>query len=266
MMARSTPVALLLCLLASLVAADFSITKPVYGTTFTATEGVTLVFKDDGNAPTFSDISSTKVLLCTGSNSDINCLATVTTFVPGSLTQVAVPLANYAALGSNGPYFFQLYSVASDGYSIQYSPRFTLSGMTGTLKASAGGDSDPPDAQVNVGEAAGAASTVNSASLTLTYTLQTGKTRYAPMQMQPGSKVTYKLSASRRYPTSAVSYFTAYQSKPYPVTTVTPSWSYTITQGPNWASTLPSPTGYYAASEALSRNINAKSRRGYVDL
>ena len=255
-----------LLFLSSLVVSDFSVTSPTSGQTIAATSSFALGFTDDGNAPIFTDISSTKVLLCTGSNAEINCLATIGTFTPtASLTSYAVDLTPYIALGSNGPYYFQLYStVAAGGYSIQYSQRFTLSGMTGTLKASDGGDTSPPDAQNNIVGTDGVS--VDPSQMSVTYTLQTGKTRYAPMQMQPGTKVTHKLSMSRRYPTSAVSYFTTYTARPIQVTTITPSWSYTIVQGPNWASTANSPTGYYAASEALARQINAKSRRGYYEL
>lgn len=250
--------------------ADISISSPAQGASFAATSGITIKFSDDGVAPKFAAITSTKVLLCTGSNADINCLATVATFVPGSLTSYTVSLASYLALGSNGAYYFQLYSVATTGYTIHYSNRFTLSGMTGTLKASSGGDTTSPDDTVAVtdGSTAGAAVTGSAAlaSFSVTYTLQTGLTRYAPMQMQPGTKVTHKLSATRRFPTSSVSYFTTFTRQPLQKTTTTLSWSYTIAQGPNWAATAASPTGYYAASEALARNINAKSRRGYVDL
>lgn len=264
-----TLLAFLVSFVPSFVSAGFSLTSPTAGESIAAASGVTLKFTDDGDAPSFADISSTKVLLCTGSNADINCLATVATFTPSKGTSsFAVPLASYTALGSNGPYFFQLYSVATGGYAIQYSPRFTLSGMTGSIRATNGGDTSPPADQIQIVGAtdAGPETAALGASFSLPYTAQTGVSRYAPMQMQPGSKVTHKLSASRRFPTSSVSFFTTFTMQPLQKTTSTPPWSYSITQGMNFAETQASPTGYYAASEALSRNILAKSRRGYIDL
>lgn len=254
-----------------LASADFLISSPAAGVTISADKGLTLEFSDDGNTPTFAQIADTKVLLCTGSNADIDCLATVGTLAPATYTtaktSIAIALAPYLALASNGPYYLQLYSTSTlGGFSIQYSQRFALTGMTGTLQATDGGDVAPPDAQVDVAGAGAAGAAAGLSLGTVPYTLQTGKTRYAPMQTQPGTKVTYKLSASRRFPTSQVTLFTDYTMQPLQKTTITPSWSYTVVQGPNWAATAASPSGYYAASEALARNINAKSRRGYYEL
>lgn len=260
----------LLLALCSLVSADYTISAPAAGSTFAASSAIKISFEDDGNAPAFTELSTTKVLLCTGPNSDIYCFTTaVGTFTPtASLTSYSASVAALAALGSNGRYYFQFYStVTAGGNSIHYSPRFTLTGMTGSYKASDGGDTTPPDGSTTVGSSDSVAGYSEIMSKNkVTYTLQTGKTRYAPMQMQPGSKVTIAKSATRRFPVSSVSYFTDYSLQPYQVTTMTPSWSYTILQGPNYASTAASPTGYYAASEALARNINAKSRRGYFEL
>ncbi|KAF5093502.1 hypothetical protein D0Z03_002383 [Geotrichum reessii] len=137
--------------------------------------------------------------------------------------------------------------------------------MAGTVRATDGGDDTPPPGS-NTFNTGSDDDAVILKSNTIPYLSQTGRIRYAPMQMQPGSKVTHALTASRRFPTSSVTYFSDYTLRPYQVTTKTPKWSYSIAQGPNWAATLPSPTGYYAASEALKRNINAKSKRGYMDL
>lgn len=251
----------------AVVAADYTITVPTASATYAATATIAIKFADDGDDPTFSDMSSTKVLLCTGPNSDIHCFSTaVGTFTPSSsLTSYSADLSDLVSEGSNGRYYFQFYSTTSSGdYSIQYSQRFTLTGMSGSYKASDGGDTSPPDGYTDVDSTPDQSQILSLNKVT--YTLQSGKYRYAPMQMQPGSTVTHKLSASRRYPTSSVSYFTTYTMTAVPVTTYTPTWSYSIKQGVNWASTAASPTGYYAASEALSRSINAKSKRGYFEL
>lgn len=254
-------------LTSSLVAADFSITGPAYGTQVGVASGVVVTFTDDGSSPAFAEITSTKVLLCTGPNSQIFCFTTpVGTFTPtAGQTSYSAVLAPLATLGSNGPYFFQFYSLTlTGGNSIHYSPRFALSGMLGTQQATDGGDvASPPDSNsANIPADPNVILSMNQ----VPYTLQTGKTRYAPMQIQPASKVTRPRVASQRFPTSAVTFFSNYALQPIQKTTLTPSWTYTIVQGPNWAATAASPTGYYAASEALQRNINAKSRRGFYEL
>lgn len=257
----------LLAFAATLSRADYSFTAPTQGSTYAVTSSITVGFEDDGDAPAFSDIKSTKVLLCTGPNTAIKCFDSyvVGSFVPtSSQTTYVADISSLATVGSNGPYYFQFYSTATaGGYSIHYTSRFNLTGMSGTVKASDGGFTVPPDGSSSVGST----STVDITKMnTIPYLSQTGRTRYAPMQMQPGTKVTHALSASRRFPVSSVTYFSNYKLKPEVKTTMTPSWSYTIKQGPNWAATQSQPTGYYGAQEALQRTINAKSRRGYIEL
>lgn len=261
------------CLLAQLsfVFADISILTPTAGSTFAATSSITVTWEDDGEKPSLSsDILTISILLCTGPNSNIQCFYTgVNAQTPTTLGGTyTFPLTAARALAANGQFYLQFYATtANSGYSIHYSPRFTLTGMTGTLQATAGSDVSPPAAQVVFNN--NAQSTANIFSLnTVEYTLQTGYVRYAPMQLQPPTKVTQKLSASRRYPTSAVSLRATWTEKPIQTSTVTPSPTYSIEQEVNWATWADEPTvvGYYAASEALSRTINAKSRRGYYDL
>lgn len=260
----------LLLLAATAVHADYDITAPVANAALVASTPITVQFTDNGNVPTFAEMALTRVLLCTGPNSAIHCFDTaVGTFTPSaSLTSYSANLAPLAAMGSNGPYYFQFYSTTSgSGYSIEYSQRFTLTGMTGSYRASSGGDTDPPTGSTNLGGSGGGPSQEDLLSLNqVPYSLQTGATRYAPVQQQPGTRVTHRLSASQRFPTSSVSLFTTYTMRPLQRTTYTPSWTYTITQAQNYAATQPSPTGYYAASEALSRSIAAKAKRGRYDL
>lgn len=90
---------------------------------------------------------------------------------------------------------------------INYSDRFSLSGMTGTFPpaiadaAKAITDTKGPPTQNNIAGGDGAASAPSGT--VADYTAQTGTIRYAPMQGRPGTKITAK-SASRMYPTSSV--------------------------------------------------------------
>lgn len=258
------------------VLADISITSPAAGATFTSTSTVQIKWTDDGQSPGLSELTSLSILLCTGPNAAINCFYTgAATLALDSLSGTfSFPLTGAQALAASGTFFFQLYALTpGKGTSIHYSPRFSVSGMTGTLPATSGGDVTPPAPVVNFNDninnkpdPASSIPASAAAGFSVPFSEQTGPTRYAPMQMQPGSKVTHKLSASRRYPTSSVSVFTTWTMQPIQVTTTTMPVTYSKSQYVNWAAVQPDPTGYYAASEALSRRVNAKVRRGIVDL
>jgi hypothetical protein len=151
-------------------------------------------------------------------------------------------------------YFLKMETIATaGGYTWNYSPRFTLSGMTGTFSAAAlaeqkKGDTSPP---ASVDTTTSATTTDGGLSLAkVPYTMQTGPTRYAPMQTQPGSKITAK-SASRLYPTSSVSLFKTIGPAPNVQTTITQPWDYTVTSLENTASPAPNPT-----DEAMARFLN----------
>ena len=105
-------------------------------------------------------------------------------------------------------------SVAQGGTVINYSDRFSLSGMTGTFPlavaeaAKAVKDTKGPDTVNNVAGPNGANPSAPSGTGD-DYWGQTGTIRYAPMQGKPGTKITAK-SASRRHPTSSVQIATTF--------------------------------------------------------
>lgn len=131
-------------------------------------------------------------------------------------------------------------STATDGGTItNYSDRFTVTGMTGVTpdtyaKAAAGVDgTDGPETENNLANnaaqvGAGAAATgAGAAEYTVPYALQTGLTKYAPMQSVPPTKITLK-GYTPLYPTSAYKIATA----PLPVgtiaTTITQSQTFSV--------------------------------------
>lgn len=116
---------------------------------------------------------------------------------------------------------------AAGGTVINYSDRFSLSGMTGVFPASITtalanikGTSGPPTQNQVAGAGAGAAGPAGP--YTLPYTLQTGLTRYAPMAPLPPTKITKK-NPSPQYPTSAVTFAKTFLPTPSIVTTLTQS-------------------------------------------
>ncbi|GMG39620.1 unnamed protein product [Ambrosiozyma monospora] len=240
--------------------ADVSITSPEAGATYSADDTITIKWDDDGDSPDLDSVSQYNIVLCTGPNSDIEALGNP---VEVSKGETSYAFTVDASVGASGLYYFQIYATLSDGgHTIHYSPRFTLSDMTGSKAAS--GSGDPPDSEVSDSSGGTTASDI-SASFTVPYTAQTGKTRYAPMQTQPGSTVT-ATTWSRKFDTSSVSYYyTSISPSPVVHSTVTPGWSYTMSSVINYATPAPFPSvlGWYPASKRLvaaSKEANNKRR------
>jgi hypothetical protein len=100
--------------------------------------------------------------------------------------------------------------VESGGTVTNFSPRFSLSGMTGTFPAnvlaginSVSGTAGPAKTVATAGDK------VDPAGFGEPYSQQTGPIIYAPMQSFPGTKIT-KAKPTPRYPTSAYTIATTY--------------------------------------------------------
>lgn len=241
------------------VSADVSVTSPTDGASFSASGGtvsVPISWTDDvdDSSDTFSlsNVQSYTVLICYGSAASIKCATNQPLLAqktePSKKFTADIPSSSYP----NGFYFFQIYTVFKDkSTTIHYTGRVKLSGMTGPTTIDASNDGDTPLAQTS--EAGGAnGGTIKSEWFTIPYTLQTGKTRYAPMQTQPGSEIT-ATTWNRRFPTSAVTYYTSASPSPNVHSTITPGWNYTAISAVNWATPAPYPTYFYPASERVSK-------------
>ena len=125
-----------------------------------------------------------------------------------------------------------------------YSKRFSMTGMTGTAPATAvtavqalGGSLDGPPTENgvtnNAGEAAGGAG--NPADATVPYRLQTGLTKYAPMQPIPPTKITKK-NPTPLNPTSAYSIAKTWMPKPTILSTLTASQTFSVSSMENTVS------------------------------
>lgn len=120
-------------------------------------------------------------------------------------------------------------SVATAGGTVvNYSPRFSIAGMTGifpanviagirTVSGTAGPATENNVAQKQPAAAGGAD---QGGVYAVPYTLQTGLTRYAPMQPQPPTKITAQ-SATPLWPTSSVVIAVTWLPRPSQVTTST---------------------------------------------
>lgn len=249
-----------LLFLTSRVYSDVSISKPLTGQTYQVSSGkvtVPISWIESNAVPKLSNIKSYTFTLCSGPNSDIFAVHKLADGISSSdITDFSYEVDIDSSYGKDGQYYVQVYAEIDKGYTIHYTNRFTLKGMTGSYTPSVGGISDPPSGQTSI---AGTGQTgivsIDSRSFSVSYTMQTGLTRYAPMQLQPGSTVTKDKSQwSRRYPTSAVTYYTSLRPSPSQVSTITPGWSYTMSSLVNYASPALSPSangGWYNPSSKL---------------
>jgi len=246
-------------LLLSKVLADVSISKPTKGQTFNVdgdSATVELAWEESNAKPKLDDIESYSFTICTGSNSDIDGIKTLKKLDASDLSDHSYKLKVPANTGESGVYFVQIYATTKNGYTINYSQRFELKGMTGSKKASGSDESNPPDGQTSI-DGGDQTSTLDpsdmSKSFSVFYTSQTGETRYAPMQMQPGTTVT-ATTWTRKYPTSSVSFFSTIKHSANVLSTITPGWSYTMSSAVNYASPAPNPSiqGWYNPSSKLT--------------
>ncbi|KAF2836164.1 beta-1,6-glucan boisynthesis protein-like protein [Patellaria atrata CBS 101060] len=243
MVLRSLALVFALLSYASLTLADVKFTKPKAGASILGGGSLSIEWEDSGDDPPLEDLSTYQLFLCAGGNTDVDIvqLTAITTqgdFALGNEAMGAIP----AAMGGEGKnaYFLRMISVAKSGGTVtNYSPRFTLTGMTGTFAPniiaaleSVEGTKGPPTVN-NVADVT--ASATPEEQYGVEYTMQTGLTHYAPMQKVPPTKIKKK-SWSAQYPTSSVSFAKTFLPTPEPKTTFTQSNGFTHTSIENPAS------------------------------
>ena len=137
--------------------------------------------------------------------------------------------------------FWKVIAVATEGGTLtSYSTRFTLTGMTGSTPATyaqavtaLGGSTAGPQGVNDVSNGAGTpGAAAGAAEFTVPYQLQTGLTKYAPMQPVPPTKITAS-SFTPLHPTSAYTVATTWMPMPTIVTTVTESQTYSVSSMEN---------------------------------
>lgn len=248
-------------LLLQLVRGDVAVVSPNFDTSYDASSGSVEVEIDwlyTPNEPVQEDFTQFTFSLCSGPNYNIEAFLTLGTSKDVNSLKYTAQISN--TIGSNGYYYIQIFAQTKDGYTIHYSPRFQLTGMSGakladtTLYTMA----PSPETRITTGDVG---ATIDSRSFTVPYTKQTGLVKYAPMQTQPPTKITAS-TWTRIHETSAVSYFTTDSKQPEQHTTLTPGWSYYISSDANYASPAPMPSnngGWYDPKKRQSlttRRIN----------
>ncbi|KAL9005381.1 MAG: hypothetical protein Q9188_001823 [Gyalolechia gomerana] len=204
---------------ASFAWADVQFTSPPAGGTLPAGKPITARWKDSGDGTALRDLKTYTLFLCAGGND------------ADSIYALYNPLQVLGAATHKFGSFLKIQSVGTDGtHVVNYSNRFTLTGMTGSF---------PPEVQAGIEKVSGTDGPPSTASeapaagggqgaqgdYAVTYTAQTGLIKYAPMQVPPGTKITAKV-AKPRYPTSSVSIAKTFLPTPKQTTTMTASQTY----------------------------------------
>ncbi|KZF21542.1 hypothetical protein L228DRAFT_248266 [Xylona heveae TC161] len=254
------PLALLAAFAPLAVLADIEFTSPAAGQTLQPGT-ITFTWKDSGDSPSISDLKSYQLFLCAGGNTDgtydqLTVLQTNGDFSTGNSASGSI-VASIGGSTANA-YFLKMISVATAGGTVvNFSKRFTLSGMTGVFSANAQSGlknvqgTNGPDTQNNVNSAATA--TQDDGPFGVPYTLQTGLTRYAPMQPHPGTKITAK-SAKPLWPTSSYSIATTFMGPPTQLTTLTQAATYSYSSRENPASPAANPSD--SSNDDMAKFLN----------
>jgi hypothetical protein len=234
----------------TLVHADVEFITPKPGATLKGGGAIEIEWKDSGEAPSVSDLQTYELFLCAGGNDaasmiQLTAITTAGQFAVGNKALGTVGIGIGA--DTKNAYFLKMISVAAAGGTvINYSPRFSLSGMTGSFPANvvAGlktikGTDGPPSVN-NVGQG-GASTVVDGDLFKVPYTMQTGLTRYAPMQPVPPTKITKK-KATPQHPTSAVDIARSILPIPKQQTTITQSQTFSVSSVENTVPAASMPT------------------------
>lgn len=262
-------------LLAGLVAGDVQVVTPKEGAEVSGSSGsisLEVQWVDNSAYPPCDKIVFYSFQLDNGPNNKINKVQNLKTQVsPDDVTKDDQGVYSYtlefdSSITGNGQFYIQVFaSLDDDGnqQTINYSPRFMLTSMSGTNTVTYT-DSVQPVGQTRAYTGTTQAS-VDTRSFTLLYTQQTGISRFAPMQMQPGSKMT-ATTWTRRFATSAVTYYSTLRNTLAQETTLTPGWSYTLPSGVNQATPAVYPSdngGWHDPKERQSlstRKLNLRKR------
>lgn len=137
-------------------------------------------------------------------------------------------------------YFIKMISAAQGGSVINYSGRFSISGMTGKFPASVtaglesvdGTEGPATESNIQSNQQGGGNAPGIDGDFDIEYTLQTGPIRYAPMPKVVPTKITAK-NPKPLYPTSAIQFARTMMPIPDQKTTVTQTFTFSVASKEN---------------------------------
>ncbi|KAK4499472.1 hypothetical protein PRZ48_009987 [Zasmidium cellare] len=262
----------------AVVDAAVKFTTPAAGANVDPT-AISVAWEDDSESPSIDELTSYTLQLMVGGNDDSDMTPVISIgaaqgqFSTGNKASGTVPATQEAAV-KNG-FFMKMIATAKEGGTIIfYSDRFNIPTMTGTTEtqyvkaaAAVSGTSGPEtvnqlanNAQAN--PAAGGA-VAAAGAYTVPYALQSGLTKYAPMQSVPPTKITLQ-TFKPMYSTSKYSIATTWVAKPTILTTLTESQTFSVSSIENTAAAQAQPTGdmakFLARVQGVARALHILAR------
>ncbi|KAK5127764.1 hypothetical protein LTR85_004880 [Meristemomyces frigidus] len=243
-------------LLAAATITPSALAYPVFSTPAAGASvpaGTISVAWTDSGSPAISTLTTYTLTLIVGGNDDATQLPLTAIEAQGEFstgnTASGTVTAGLAGSTANG-FFLKMVSVSSDGGTITtYSDRFTMTGMTGTTPATyldavtaLDGSTAGPALVDDVSTDSSATSAAAGGDMfTIAYNLQTGLTKYAPMQPVPPTKITAK-TFTPLFPTSAYTIATTWMPQASILTTITESQTFSVSSMENTATAQANPT------------------------
>ncbi|KAI9699194.1 MAG: hypothetical protein M1820_007273 [Bogoriella megaspora] len=243
----------LLSLIASLapcVLADVEFITPAPGKGYPA-GALSVSWQDSGSGTPLSELTNPVIYLMAGGNDDSSAIPVIDPVTPGTFqggTSTILQVAASKGASTKNAYYLKIVSAGAAGKQvINYSQRFSLTGMTGSFPpgvadavSKVSGSTDVPDTQESDGNSAAAA--IPTGSVTL-YMEQTGPIKYAPMQKQPPTKISAPKVPTPQNPTSAFAIAKTRLPIPTnPTSTATVSNTFSVQSIENTAAPAPMPS------------------------
>ncbi|KAF1976148.1 hypothetical protein BU23DRAFT_456520 [Bimuria novae-zelandiae CBS 107.79] len=236
--------------LTTLASAGLQITKPEAGATLTGGDAISIEWKEAGNGPNMDDLTTYQVFLCAGTNdaSDNYDLQVSGNFAKGGSKAEGKTVKTIGGDTPKNAYYVKIIATGAKGGTYTFfSDRFSMNGMTAefspalvTALKKVSGTAGPADVDTTVKDAAAVADVADE-EYEVEYTMQTGATRYAPMQPIPPTKITAK-TAKPQYPTSSVKIATTKLPTPSQQTTITQSQTHKVSSIENTVAAAPMPS------------------------
>ncbi|RMD42012.1 hypothetical protein DV735_g3103, partial [Chaetothyriales sp. CBS 134920] len=241
----------LLAAFIGLARADVEFLTPAAGSSQSSLK-LSITWKESGTAPAITEFTAYQMYLCAGGNDadeyvDLTELVAAGDFSDGNSATATVT----TGLGANvkNAYFIKIVSTTPGGAIVNFSDRFSLTGMTGVFPAkvvtalkSVSGTAGPATINAVTADTGEDQSTTDPALYTTPYTQQSGSIRYAPMPPTAPTKITAK-AASSQYPTSAYTVYKTYAGTPNAITTHTLQQTFSVSSREATQQAAGQPTG-----------------------
>lgn len=249
---------------------DLAIVYPKLNATYTPNKNkvnIDVQWIDDRSDPIYDDITNLTISLCNGPNDNITIVDTLVDNLSTRDNDIKVNGkgqtrnwnydVEFAANTTNeGIYFLQIVSLFKSTFTIHYSSRFNLVGMSGTKNGSLpvyNVMTDSPPADTLTDRESSSSISVNSKSYSIPYLEQTGSVKYAPMQPLVAKTITASRWEGQEttYNPYKNFHYTKMEKKPNVEYTITQPPTYSFVEASNTISGLDANLSWYNPSERV---------------